>query len=311
LLLVDQSRITLIKMKVLITGASGFVGQYLQKSLSGKHDASSLSQKNTAELMQSGTYLNQYHQVDALIHLAGRAHVMHDKAEDIYQAYAMVNIDYTLKVAELARRLKIKRFIFLSSIKVNGEGSVQPFTEIDLPAPLDAYGQTKLEAELALKTFCTQHAIELVIIRPPLIYGAGVKANFKHLIKLCLLPLPLPFAGVKNKRSFVSLENLTDFILLCCTHPQAANQTFFISDDEDMSLAELIRVIRTVKQQTMLLFPLPLWFLKILFALIGKSDMASRLLGSLQVDISKAKNLLGWHPKTSLTEGIRQALKEF
>lgn len=298
-------------MKLLITGGSGFVGQYLQKTLAGRHGVIQLSRENTADLLQFATYPDEYHQIDTLIHLAGRAHVMHDDAEDIYQAYAAVNIDYTLKVAELARQLNIRRFVFLSSIKVNGEASTHPFTEADVPAPLDAYGQTKLAAEVALKEFCAEHGIELVIIRPPLIYGPSVKANFRQLIKLCLLPVPLPFASAHNKRSFVSLENLTDFIMLCCTHPQAANQTFLISDDEDMSLAELIRTIRNVKQRPLLLFSLPLCLLKLLLTLLGKSGMAARLFGTLQVDISKAKNLLGWQPKISFRDGIRQTLKEF
>ncbi|SDK12182.1 UDP-glucose 4-epimerase [Methylophilus rhizosphaerae] len=291
-------------MHVLVTGASGFVGQALRKQLSAHGCAYTAIQR---EALDPERYSAAY---DCIIHLAGRAHVMHDAAQDIYQAYAAVNIDFTLKVAELARQLKIRRFVFLSSIKVNGESSAQPFTETDTPVPLDAYGQTKLEAELALKKFCHEHGIELVIIRPPLIYGPGVKANFRQLIKLCLLPFPLPFASVKNKRSFVSLENLTDFITLCCTHPQAANQTFLIADDEDVSLTDLIRTIRSVKQQSLLLFSLPLWLLKILFTLLGKSGMAARLFGTLQADISKAKSLLGWQPKFSFREGIQQTLKE-
>jgi len=236
--------------------------------------------------------------------------VMHDMATDIYQAYATVNIHYTLKVAELARQLKVKRFVFLSSIKVNGEASVDPFTETDAPAPMDAYGQTKLEAELALREFCTRYQIQLVIIRPPLIYGPGVKANFKQLVELCLSPLPLPFASLNNKRSFVSLDNLVDFIILCCMHPQAANQTFLISDDEDMTIAELIRTVRRANQQTSRLFPVPPWLLQYLFKFIGKSGLTQRLLGTLQVDISKAKTLLGWQPALSFHDGIAKTLKE-
>lgn len=298
-------------MKLLITGTSGFVGQFLQKTLAGpQHQAVKLSRDATEDLLKVESYPEVYQQVDTLIHLAGRAHVMHETEEDIYQAYAAVNIDYTLKVAELARRFKIKRFVFLSSVKVNGEASSQPFTEADTPAPLDAYGQTKLAAEVALKEFCAAHLIELVIIRPPLIYGPGVKANFKQLIKLCLLPLPLPFAAVNNKRSFISLDNLADFIVLCSWHPQAADQTFLISDGEDVSTATLIKTIRQVNKQKSLLIPLPVWFLELLFKLIGKSSLALRLMGSLQVDISKARTMLGWHPKISFREGISRTLKE-
>lgn len=296
--------------KFLLTGADGFVGQFLQKTLAGQHQAVTLSRDTTEDLLKAESYPEAYQHVDTLIHLAGRAHVMHETAEDIYQAYAAVNIDYTLKVAELARRLKIKRFVFLSSIKVNGETSCPPFTEAAFPAPLDAYGQTKLEAEIALKEFCNKHQMELVIIRPPLIYGPGVKANFKQLIKLCTLPLPLPFASVSNKRSFVSLDNLADFIILCCTHPNAANQTFLISDDEDVSLAELVKTIRQINNQKPWLIPMPRWILELLFKAIGKSGLSQRLFGSLQVDVSKAKTLMGWQPRLSLREGLTKTLKQ-
>jgi UDP-glucose 4-epimerase len=294
-------------MKFLITGSGGFVGQYLNKTLVDQHDALNLSRELTDELLKSESYPEAYY-ADTLIHLAGRAHVMHDTAEDIYQAYAAVNIDYTLKVAELAKRLKIKRFIFLSSVKVNGETSVEPFTENDTPSPLDAYGQTKLEAEIKLKEFCAAHQLELVIIRPPLIYGPGVKANFKQLIKLCLLPLPLPFAAVNNKRSFVSLDNLVDFIILCSWHPQAANQTFLISDGEDMSTAELVKIIRQLNHRNPWLFSVPSSTLEKLFKLIGKSGLTQRLLGSLQVDITKARVMLGWQPKLSFQSGMAKTL---
>jgi UDP-glucose 4-epimerase len=298
-------------MKLLITGTSGFVGQFLQNTLAGQpHQIVKLARDTTEDLLKTGSYPEGYQQIDTLIHLAGRAHVMHETAEDIYQAYAAVNIDYTLKVAELARHLKIKRFVFLSSVKVNGEATNQPFTEADTPAPLDAYGQTKLEAEIALIAFCAASQMELVIIRPPLIYGSGVKANFKQLIKLCLLPLPLPFAAVDNKRSFISLDNLVDFIVLCSWHPQAAGQTFLVSDGEDVSIATLIKTIRQLSGKNPLLFPLPVCFLTLLFKLTGRSSLALRLLGTLQVDISKARTLLGWQPKVSFHEGISRTLKE-
>lgn len=291
-------------MHVLVAGAGGFVGQSLCSHLSANGYSYTAIQR---EALNPASYPDKY---ECIIHLAGRAHVMHETAEDIYQAYAAVNIDYTLKVAELARHLKIKRFVFLSSVKVNGEESIQPFTEADIPAPLDAYGHTKLEAEIALKEFYTAHQMELVIIRPPLIYGPGVKANFRQLIKLCLLPLPLPFAAVHNKRSFISLDNLADFIVLCSWHPKAAGQTFLISDGEDVSTSALIKTIRQVNKQKSLLIPLPVWFLTLLFKLIDKSGLALRLMSSLQVDISKAKTQLGWQPKISFHEGILRTLKE-
>lgn len=291
-------------MQVLVTGATGFVGRALCRQFFEDGHACTPINRNA---LDPERYSASY---DCLIHMAGRAHVMHDTATDIYQAYAAVNIDYTLKVAELANQLKIKRFVFLSSIKVNGEASLHPFTELDIPSPLDAYGQTKLEAEVVLKNFCAQHKIELVIIRPPLIYGQGVKANFKQLVKLCLLPIPLPFAALNNKRSFVSLNNLVDFISLCCIHPQAANQTFLISDDQDVSIAELIKAIRSANKQKPMLFSIPVGLLESTLKLIGMSRLASRLFGTLQVDISKAKTLLGWQPKLRFFDSIEKILKE-
>lgn len=289
---------------MLISGASGFVGQSLCSRLFADGYAYTVVKR---EALDSESYPDAY---QCLIHLAGRAHVMHETAENVYQAYAAVNIDYTLKIAELAMRLKIRRFVFLSSIKVNGEVSREPFAEVDTPAPLDAYGQTKLEAEIKLKQFCAAHQIELVIIRPPLIYGPGVKANFRQLIKICLLPLPLPFADVQNKRSFISLDNLADFIILCSWHPQAADQTFLISDGEDVSTATLIKTIRQLSKMNSRLIHLPVWLLTLLFKLTGNSCLSLRLIGSLQVDISKARALLGWKPKISFHEGISRTLKE-
>jgi UDP-glucose 4-epimerase len=291
-------------MQLLITGASGFVGHTLVKYLSANGSVCKTIQR---EALDPESYPGTY---DCVIHLAGRAHVMHETTVDVYHAYAEVNIGYTLKVAEMASRLKIKRFVFLSSVKVNGESSALPYAETDLPLPLDEYGQTKLEAEIKLKEFCAVHQMELVIIRPPLIYGPGVKANFKQLIKLCLLPLPLPFAAVDNKRSFISLDNLVDFIVLCSWHPQAAGQTFLVSDGEDVSIATLIKTIRQLSGKNPLLFPLPVCFLTLLFKLTGRSSLALRLLGTLQVDISKARTLLGWQPKVSFHEGISRTLKE-
>ncbi len=291
-------------MHVLIAGAGGFVGQSLCRQLSTNGYSYTAIHR---EALNPNSYSDKY---ECIIHLAGRAHVMHETEKDIYKAYAAVNIDYTLKVAELARGLKIKRFVFLSSVKVNGEASNHPFTEADSAAPMEAYGQTKFEAEIALKEFCAAHQIELVIIRPPLIYGPGVKANFRQLIKLCLLPLPLPFGAIHNKRSLISLDNLVDFIILCCRHSKAANQIFLISDDEDVSTATLIRTIRSINQQKEMLFPLPICFLKLIFTALGKSTLTYRLINSLQVDISKAKNLLGWRPKISFHEGVLRTLKK-
>lgn len=292
-------------MNLLITGANGFVGKSLSKTLCNHgHTVTAIHRDYTGAELPVNSY-------QCLIHLAGRAHVMHETASDIYSAYREVNVDYSLKVAALSKSLGVKRFIFLSSIKVNGEVSRLPYTELDSPAPLDAYGQTKLEAEIALKNFCAKNQMELVIIRPPLIYGGGVKANFRSLIQLCKKPIPLPFGHIHNKRSLVSLENLNSFIELCCHHPHAANQTFLISDDRDISTAELINTIKGALGQKSWQLPIPATVLKMTFSMLGKQNLNERLLANLQVDISKAKQLLHWKPVISFDEGIKRTVNEY
>jgi len=292
-------------MQILISGANGFVGVPLIKTLNGhRHHITQITRNSTIKDFSKNC-------VDCVIHLAGRAHIMKESASDALIAYKKANIDYTLKIASMAKSLDAKRFIFISSIKVNGESSKQPLTELDTPVPIDAYGQTKLEAEILLKDFCTRNEMELVIIRPPLIYGPSVKANFKSLIQLCRKPIPLPFGEVHNKRSLISLENLNSFIELCCHHPQAANQTFLISDDHDVSTSELINTIRVYLGRKPYQLPIPEKLLSIAFDVVGKHALNERLLGNLQVDITKAKELLGWRPVISFEEGIQRTVAEY
>lgn len=293
------------KTKLLLTGSSGFVGTGLIKSLN----------KNRwyFHKVNRNFNLNQFQvkQYDCLIHLAGRAHILSESASNALNIYRDTNLHYTIKIAELAKFLQVKRIIFVSSVKVNGEYSTKPINEFSVPKPLDAYGISKLEAEEALKAFCNQHGMEYVIIRPPLIYGPEVKANFKALVKLAALPLPLPLGGLQNKRSFISLDNLCDFLKLCCEHPLAANQTFLISDDADVSTTTLIRTLRKAMGKPAWLFPVSAFFLKAIFTLIGKKHYSDRILGNLQVDITKAKALLGWKPVISFEEGIRRTVEAY
>lgn len=293
-------------MNILISGASGFVGQALCLFL--QRAGHTVTKVDRSILASRSCYPGHY---DCLISLAGRAHVMQETSANVYQAYAEININYTLKMAQLANDLNIKRFVFLSSIKVNGERSTTPFTSKDQPFPHDEYGKTKLEAEIGIKQFCESHGIEWVIIRPPLIYGPAVKANFKSLIKLCKKPLPLPFGSINNKRSLISLDNLNSFITLCCEHPHAVNQIFLISDDQDISTKQLIRTIRVSLGQRSLLLPFPPLVLNWIFNLIGKKNLSERLLSNLQVDISNAKELLNWRPIISFEEGIKRTVSEY
>lgn len=290
-------------MNILITGASGFIGQSLIKKLAEFGHKTTILER---EPHLSNISRSQY---DALIHLAGRAHVIYETLPDAYKAYKEANVDYSLRVADLANKLQIKKFIFLSSIGVNGKESRNcPFTENDEPQPHNDYSQTKLEAERALKSFFKDSNIALTIIRPPLVYGPNSKANFRSLLTLCRLPLPLPFGATHNQRSLIGIDNLCHFIELCCTHPASANETFLISDDHDISLKELVFTIRKALHSPPHLFPVPSAALKIIFKLIGKSNLNQQLLGNLQIDTSKAKKLLHWSPLISFDEGIKRAI---
>jgi UDP-glucose 4-epimerase len=247
--------------------------------------------------------------IDVVIHLAGRAHVMNENASDPYKAYAEVNIDATKNLAEQAALNGVKRFIFLSSIKVNGEQVAdKAFTELSTLHPEDDYAKTKYEAELCLKKIAVDTDLEVVIIRPPLIYGKGVKANFKSLIKLSQLNIPLPFGAIYNKRSMIYIENLIDFIMLGMQHPKAANEVFLISDDEDVSTTRIISCIREASKMNAMLIPIPQKVLVSIFKVLGKATLVARLCGSLQADITKAKTLLEWKPPYSFKQGITKTI---
>jgi UDP-glucose 4-epimerase len=307
-------------MNILVTGANGFVGKSLCQMLSknGHHITAIIrsTQAGRKEYKVINTDLNAninmqeiLKSIDIVIHLAGRAHVLNDKSANPYQAYAEINIEATKNLALQAANDSVKRFIFISSIKVNGETtSIVPFNELNTPSPEDDYGKTKYEAEKELRLIAANSNMEVVIIRPPLIYGKGVKANFKNLIKLCQLRLPLPFGAIHNKRSMVYVENLVDFMITCISHPKAANETFLISDDENVSTTELIKTIRQSLGLPALLIPIPQLWVVFLLSLIGKKSLATRLCGNLQVDISKAKTLLNWKPPYTFKQGIQKTI---
>ena len=215
-----------------------------------------------------------------------------------------------MSLARMAAKEGVKRFIFISSVKVNGE-STRPgraFTEADAPNPQDAYGQSKHEAELGLRQLAADTGMEVVIIRPPLVYGPDVKANFAALMRAVQRGCPLPLGAVHNQRSLVALDNLVDFIFTCISHPQAANQTFLVSDGQDLSTTELVRGMARAAGAPARLLPVPVWALQAGARLLGKEDAVERLCGNLQVDISKARSLLGWVPPVSLEEGLRRAV---
>ena len=311
-------------MSVVMTGATGFIGRQLQVRL----DVNSYVAISTQRRAQSGftASLNSFvigdindttnwsaalHGADAVVHLAARVHVMRDRSHDPLTEFRCVNTDGTLNLARQAAAAGVRRFVYLSSIKVNGEATHHgcPFTPNDLAAPQDPYGISKHEAEVGLRVIARTTGMQVVIIRPTLVYGAGAKGNFKSLMKLVARGLPLPLASIDNRRSLVGIDNLVDFIITCLEHPAAANETFLVSDGEDLSTPDLIRRMARAMDRSARLLPVPKSVLMAAASMFGKRDMAQRLCGSLQVDISKARTLLGWNPPVSVDEGLRRAVK--
>lgn len=302
--------------KILLTGYTGFVGAVLRKTIIDKKlvllgrkceagEAHYFAYFHTRE-----DYIEALSGVDVVVHCAARVHVMNDDEQDPLAAFREVNVEGTANLARQAAAAGVKRFVFLSSIKVNGEfsggpSSNKPFSHKDEPAPEDPYGVSKTEAEKALKEICSETGMEYVIIRPPLVYGADVKANFLSILKWVWRGVPLPLGGIKNnKRSLVYVENLVDLIKVCIEHPAAANQTFIVSDDEDVSTRALFeRVARALGVKNRLL-PIPPSWLGFAGRLLGKKDIEQRLCGSLQVDIEHTKQTLDWAPPYSMEEGL-------
>lgn len=247
--------------------------------------------------------------LDVVIHLAAQSHAMNDGRLGIYR---VVNVQGTLNLARQAAALGIRRFVFLSSVKVNGESTSPdcPFHADDTPAPEDIYGISKHEAEQLLRQIATETGMELVIIRPPLVYGPGVKANFGSLMRWLIRGVPLPLASVtSNQRSLVALDNLVDLIITCLQHPSAANETFLVSDGEDISTADLLCRLGDAMGKPARLFPVPPALLRAAAAMVGRGDIMERLLGNLQVDMSHTYQTLRWKPPISVNEGLRRTIQ--
>lgn len=309
-------------MHILVTGATGFVGsRLLQLLLKNKFQVSAVSRRpvdgqplsvnsHTVGNINSNTDWGEVLQgVDVVIHTAARAHIMEDKASDPLSEFRKVNVDGSLNFARQSAEAGVKRFIFISSVKVNGEATElgRPFTEVVDSVPVDPYGLSKYEAEQGLRALSTETGMEVVIVRAPLVYGAGVKANFKTMMEWLACGIPLPLEAMNNGRSLLALDNLVDFILTCIAHPAAANQTFLASDDHDLSTSELLKLLGGALGKPARLFSVPASWIKIVANLFGKSVIYHRLCGSLQVDISKAKNMLSWTPPISVEEGLKRA----
>ncbi len=324
------------KQRILITGATGFIGQRMMETLqrNSRFDVEGICRKNKfsvdhrihevdltattkiAELLESQSVFsdlgsNSYlltllKNIDVVIHCAGKAHTTQNEALESIREYKRVNIDLTLNLARQAAINGVRRFIFISSIGVNGNINTRPFTEDHMPKPEGFYAQSKWEAEQALWEVQRETGIELVIIRPPLVYGPNAPGNFGNLVRLVNKGVPLPLGALNNKRSLIALDNLVDLIITSIGHPAAANQVFLAGDSEDLSTTELLRGVAKAAGVSSRLIPVPASVLIFMASLLGKREMAQRLSGSLQVDISKARDLLGWTPLLSVEEGLRR-----
>lgn len=307
---------------ILITGANGFLSKNLIPKLTENYKLHLLDRSDCAfngnyfkkEINSTEKYIDALDNVTCIIHCAARVHIMDDASTNPLDDYREVNTKGTLNLAKQAVDAGVKRFVFISSIKVNGESTQlgKPFKFDDQRSPEDFYGQSKSEAEEQLLQLAEETGLEVVIIRPTLVYGPGVKANFASLLNLVSKGIPLPFGCIKeNKRSLVSVDNLVDLIVTCIDHPKAINQVFLVSDDNDVSTSEMVQQMAKSLGKSQWQLPIPTGCYRLVGKVAGKDDVINRLLGSLQVDITHTKNTLGWKPPQTLEEGFKQTADAF
>lgn len=310
----------MISKPVLVTGASGFVGAAVAArlvQLGCPNTRAAVRRAYTQlplgvegcvvpTLATDTDWTSALAGIDSVVHAAARVHVMRESQADPLAAFRRVNVEGTLNLARQAAQAGVRRFVFISSIKVNGEATEpgRPFRADDEPAPQDAYGVSKLEAEVGLRALAETTSMEVVMIRPVLVYGPGVRANFQALMSLVNKGVPLPFGRTSNRRSLVALDNLVDLVCTCLEHPAAAHQTFLVSDGEAVSTAGLVRAMATAlgKKPRLLDVPLP-WMSRVAQAL-GRGSVTQRLFESLEVDIDKNRQLLGWEPSTRMADAL-------
>lgn len=320
-------------MQLFITGASGFVGSALcqtlvehghavtavsrdhhfKKTLLFSEHPSPASLELKADFADVASIQAHLSKTEAIVHCAARVHQTQDTADDPLTLYRQVNCMATLTLAQAAAQAGVKRFVFLSSVKVNGEYSAldSPFRADDAVSTLDPYGLSKWEAEQGLRDIATQTGMEVVIIRPPLIYGPGVKANFFTMMRWLHRGIPLPFGAIHNQRSLVALPNLVDFIEVCLSHPLAANQTFMISDQHDLSTTELLSSLGAALRRPARLVSVPQSWLELSLKAAGKASLAQRLCADLRVDAAPASVLLGWKPPVTVNQGLNATAEHF
>lgn len=313
-------------MQLLVTGASGFVGRFLctrllaegcsvRGTLLGSETPASLVKGVEPVLIEplgSDTPWSQaLSGIDTIIHLAARVHIMNDPLADPLTEFRRVNAEGTMHLAREAAKAGVKRFVFISSIKVNGEESATTYTEVSPTQPTDPYGISKWEAEQGLRSIASETGLEVVVVRPTLVYGPGVKANFFNMMKVVSKSLPLPLGSISNKRSLIYIGNLVDALAICATHPDAAGKTFLVSDGEDISTPQLVMSTAHALGVSARLFPLPLSLMRLAGKLAGKCAAVTRLTGSLTVDSSKIRRELGWKPPFTMEEGLLETAKWF
>jgi nucleoside-diphosphate-sugar epimerase len=317
----------MIPKSILVTGGSGFLGKAVTQRLAlmemfdlilplrtpSKDLPPGVNVIQISDIHGQSDWKEMLKGVTLVVHAAARVHVMREQAPDALAAFRKVNVEGTLNLARQAADAGVKRFIFISSIKVNGEGTLAggPYTAEDVPAPSDPYGISKYEAEQGLKALAMVTGMEVVIIRPVLVYGPGVKANFLSMMRWLNKGIPLPFGAVRNRRSLVFLDNLVDFIVTCLEHPAAANQTFLVSDGDDVSTSDLLRKLASCLGKSAYLIPVPVWLMNVGATMLGKQALAQRLFGSLQVDLGKNQQLLGWAPPVSLDHALSLTAQHF
>lgn len=310
-------------MRILVTGATGFIGRSLVASLVGREQLSVLAATRhgtpvglprgieAVALGDLGCCPDLRAAVtgcDVVVHAAARVHVLRDTASNPLEEFRRLNVAATTHVAEQAAWAGVRRLVFISSIKVSGEDTTgrAPYRADEKPVPEDAYGISKWEAEQALTEVAERTGLEVVIVRPPLVYGPRVKGNLRRLVRLVERGIPLPLSAVRNRRSLVSVDNLCDLLTRCIEHPRAAGRTFLVSDGEDLSTPELVRGIAAALGRPARLVPVPVSLLRTAGRLTGRGAEVERLCGSLQVDISKTREVLGWAPPVPVREGIRR-----
>ncbi len=311
-------------MKVLVTGASGFIGRALCARFAEAVDVevvAAVSPRNLTdppagtilarELGADSRWQDVLESVDAVVHTAARVHVTNDP--NVEASFRRVNVDATLNLARQAAHCGVRRFVYLSSVKVHGEYTRpgQSFSADDQPAPVGAYARSKYDVEIGLLRLMKCQNMEVVTIRPPLVYGPGVKANFLTLMRWVHNGYPLPFGRVRNARSLIAVNNLVDLIRVCCVHPAAANETFMAADGDDVSTAELVRRLGIALKRPARLLPVPPKLLLAVATLAGKRDLARKLLGSLQIDSRRTREVLGWMPSVSMEEALESTALDY